>query len=130
MQVKCWKRLHQVGWHSPYAGWLQKNANEIAFTSLSDVPLSDLTDSLQDERLNLRNETVTISTNKEEGGHVTNHDSSTLPQLKDLEELAKQERIERKLDKNDVLFIAVGWIVLDYLLFAISNYVQKSFGVT
>ena len=53
-----------------------ENANEIAFTSLSDVPLSDLTDSLQDERLNLRNETVTISTNKEEGGHVTNHDSS------------------------------------------------------
>ena len=26
--------------------------------------------------------------------------------------MAKQERIERKLDKNDELFIAVGWIVL------------------
>ena len=55
---------------------------------------------------------MTISTNKEEGGHVTNYDSSTLPELKDLESLAKQERIERKLDKNDVLFIAVGWLVL------------------
>ena len=95
-----------------------ENADEIAFTSLSDVPLSDLTESLCDEWLDLRNETVTISTSKEEGGDVTDYDSSTLPELKDLEALAKQERIERKLDKNDVLFIAVEWLVLPAFRFS------------
>ena len=89
-----------------------KNAEEIAFTALSDVPLSDLTESLYDERLDHRNETVTISTLKEDGGEVMNYDSSTVPELKELEELAKKERIERKMTKDDVLFIAVGWIVL------------------
>ena len=89
------------------------NADEIALLhGLSDVPLSDLMESLCDERLDFCNEAVTIPTNKEEGGHVIKYDSSTLPELKDFEALAKQERIERKLDKNDVLFIAVGWLVL------------------
>ena len=89
-----------------------KNAGEIAFTSLSDVPLSDLTESLYDERLDHRDETVTISTLKEDGGEVVNYDSSMVTGLKELEELAKKERVERKMDKNDVLFIAIGWIVL------------------
>jgi len=88
------------------------NAGEIAFTSLSDVPLSDLTESLYDERLDHLNETVTISTLKEDGGEVMNYDSSMVQGLKELEELAKRERVERKMDKNDVLFIGVGWIVL------------------
>ena len=89
-----------------------ENAQEIAFTSLSDVPLSDLTESLYDERLDHRNETVTISTKKEDGGEVMNYDSSMVPELKELEELAKKERVERKMGNNEVLFIAVGWIVL------------------
>ena len=89
-----------------------KNAGEIAFTSLSDVPLSDLTPSTSDDQVKVEQETVTISTLKEDGGKVMNYDSSTVPELKDLEPLAKEERNQRKMDKNDVLFIAVGWIVL------------------
>ena len=56
-----------------------ENADEIAFTSLTDVPPSDLTESLYDEQLDHHNETVTISTNKEEGGDVTNLIHSYFP---------------------------------------------------
>ncbi len=79
-----------------------KNAGEIAFTSLSDVPLSDLNASLYDDWVNLLHETVTISTLEEDGGEVMNYDSSTIPELKELEQLAKKEHVERKMDKNDV----------------------------
>ena len=86
------------------------NSDEIAFASLSDVPISELTQSLHDDRLDNRNETLTIST--EEAGEVINADSSTVPYLLDLEPFAKEKQIQRELDKNDVLFIAVAWIVL------------------
>ena len=43
---------------------------------------------------------------------MTNADSSTIPYLKELEVLAKEECNERKLDNNDMLFIAVAWVVL------------------
>ena len=61
-----------------------KNSDKIVFTSLSASPVSDLIESLYDERLDNRNEMVTISTQKHGEERVTKEDSFTIPSLADL----------------------------------------------
>lgn len=87
-------------------------SEEIAFTCISDVPISDLEDGNSSDKVVDPNETVTIITKKSSTGHVTNNDALTLPSLKPIETEAKKERKERSMTPADVLFIGIGWIVI------------------
>jgi len=82
-------------------------SNEIAFTTLSDVPLSYL------EKCNHPNDSstsVTMLTTKDPSGKVTNITPNELPGLLPIQDIARKERLDRGTDS--VLFILIAWIIL------------------
>ena len=60
-----------------------EKSDEVAFTAISDVPVTDFNDS--DDVDNLGRETITVSTKKNALGEVTNEDHRTVPSLKEIE---------------------------------------------
>jgi len=88
-----------------------EHSDEISFTTLSDVPIDQLTDKLNDERCLSTQETLTIASTKHAKKTVVNTDIATLQYGEQIEAAAKQERIERKLKSTDILFVAIAWLV-------------------
>ena len=84
------------------------DSNEIAFSTVSDVPMDLLTDDL----IGSTEDTVTISTTKKANKDVEIKEMSTLDFGKDIEDAAKNEQEEEKMSKKDVLFIAIAWLVM------------------
>ena len=83
-----------------------KDSDDIKFTTLSDIPVQDLKG-----YDGVSNETVTVSTTKNDDGTVTNTPVSELLGLSslNLDETAKREREERAISKSDVMFMSVAW---------------------
>jgi hypothetical protein len=89
-------------------------SNEISFVSLSDVPVKEFFDSQASPTLkcDTNHDTVTISTMKSFSGDVHYREINDNPDTECLLDQIAQERQERNLLNNeDVLFIAVAWIV-------------------
>ena len=96
-----------------------KSSNEIAFTTISDVPMTELEDvdinhgkSSYHQDPEYQDETVTVSTTKDASGKVTTTEVNDLPELAPVDEFAKTERANRQLPKNNFLFISIAWILL------------------
>ena len=88
------------------------NSDEISFISLSDVSAKDFFDTNADPKSLTEddNDTVTISTYKVSPGDVRYTEIKNHSSLEGLSKQISEERVERKLLKNDALFIAVAWI--------------------
>ena len=89
-------------------------SNEISFVSLSDVPVKEFFDSQASPTLkcDTNHDTVAISTMKSFSGDVHYREINDNPDTECLLDQIAQERQERNLLNNeDVLFIAVAWIV-------------------
>jgi len=84
-----------------------KKSNDIKFTTLSDIPVEDL-----EGYDGGGNETVTVSTTKNDDGTITSTPVSEMLGLSslNLEETAKRERRERIISRSDVMFMSVAWI--------------------
>ena len=94
-----------------------KHSNQIAYTTMSDVPLEMLEplpvdDSLHDQA-SLSN-TVTISTTKNEDGEVIINRPSPSEDgvLSQVETVAKRTRAERKIGAAQYLFFSIAWVHL------------------
>lgn len=85
-----------------------KESDDIKFTTLSDIPMQDLEGCDGGS-----NGTITVSTTKNDDGTITNTPVSQLLELASLklDETAKQEREERAISEDDVMFMSVAWIV-------------------
>ena len=88
-----------------------KASDEIAFTSISDFPIDQLTTDLKDTR-----ETVTISVTKVKDS-LQYEDATTLPSLAEYKSAAKEERVQREMSKTTTLFITVAWMILPMYCF-------------
>ncbi len=95
-----------------------ENSNEIRFTTLSDVPKQEFfnDDNFSKTKNPLsQNHSITLSTTKRSDGTIINSPVSMLTSIKDIESLAKKERVECNLSGNDILFISIAWTVLPAL---------------
>lgn len=91
-----------------------KDPNEIAFSTICDVQVSELEGELKSN--DNPAQTMTVAT-KKIYGDISNKDVNSLPALKDLEDQVKEERRERNLSINDILFIGIAWIVIPIFRF-------------
>ena len=62
-------------------------------------------------------DTVTVCTNKLPLGVVTNNDARAIPSLSEMEPIAKQESKERAMTPDEILFIAIAWVVISAFRF-------------
>lgn len=86
-----------------------ENADEIKFTTLSDVPVSELKDMKFEHP---PGETLTISTTKGDDGVLSNKCIDDDPLLHPLSQNAKKARLTRSMEKGQYLFMSIAWIVL------------------
>ena len=104
-----------------------EDSNEIRYTSLSDIPMSDLrvdsrssplagntsTSHLGDDSGGSTTEgTMTISTTQDDDGNLVNTPVTDLPMMSEIEGVAHNARRTRKLASSVYLFMAVAWISL------------------
>ena len=85
-----------------------ESSNEIKFTTLSDVPLSDLEGGLA----TTSQETVTISTTKDDDGKLKNTPVQDMHHLSLLVSVTRQTRLTRAMKKSIGLFMAITWILI------------------
>lgn len=85
-----------------------EDSDEILYTTMSDIPVSTLEENREEDR----NATITACTTKLANGTIKNTPVSELPELEPIVDKVKQERIERGLSLQEFLFISVAWIVL------------------
>ncbi len=80
-------------------------------TTLSDISINEYLSTNEGSNFHNKksNKSITISTSKNEFSVITNHLISENPNLNDLQEIATNERHDRKLDTKMVLFISIGW---------------------
>lgn len=90
-----------------------ENSQEISFTTLSDMPLADLHHEQPTESL----ESITVSTTKNGKGSLVNTPVQDIPTLAPIAEMAKTERVRRKMSAAQYLFISIAWIVLPVFRF-------------
>ena len=90
-----------------------ENSQEVKFTTLCDVPLSELTSSGDDDLLT----SITMSTIKDDNGNIVNTPVKDIPSLAALGPLAKSERVRRQLSVAQYLFISIAWTVLPVFRF-------------
>ncbi|KAL7546985.1 hypothetical protein ACHAWF_010307 [Thalassiosira exigua] len=57
------------------------------------------------------NDTITLCTNKDDTGQINCIPVSTMPLVKDIKLVAKDERRERNLPLTDTLFISIAWVL-------------------
>ena len=83
----------------------------VKFTTVSDVPLSELTSNrpLSDEG------SVTLSTTKVSDGTIVNTPVANIPKLSHLADIARHARVTRKLKPDQYLFMAIAWTMLPSL---------------
>ena len=81
--------------------------------------MNELTDDLTDKRLSdhPNSDTVTIATTQWANEAVITTDMSSLAFGTDIEQAAKIERTEKKLKKQDILFVAIAWSALPIFRF-------------
>ena len=93
-----------------------EDSQEIAFTSIADVPINDFEEGniadKSDTAIQTSQQTITVCTKKSPLGIVTNDDAHTLPTLEQIEKIAKEERKERAMAPDQILFIGVAWVVI------------------
>ncbi len=95
-----------------------EKSNKIDFTTLSDVPQSEFledTNFFRNKKSSDEDESITVSTTKCRDGSIINSPVSKISSIKGIEPLAKVERREHNLSRNDILFIAIAWTVLPAL---------------
>ncbi|KAL3757417.1 LOW QUALITY PROTEIN: hypothetical protein ACHAWU_005148 [Discostella pseudostelligera] len=100
-----------------------KHSNEIAYTTMSDVPL-EMFEPLPpgDENRSPHDQaslhsTVTISTTKNEAGELIINRPSEDDVLSQVETVAKRTRVERKISASQYLFFSIAWIHLPVFRF-------------
>ena len=84
-------------------------SDEIKFTTLSDVPVSEL-HNFDTSKTNA--ETLTISTTKDDAGSIINKSIEDDPLLAPISENAKKEQVCKKMLAAQYLFISIAWIVV------------------
>jgi hypothetical protein len=94
-----------------------ENSNEIKYTVLSDIPISDLrntsaSNACDDPGVSTQEGTITISTTQDESGNVVNTPITDLPMMSDIQGVAHSTRRTRQLASSVYLFIAIAWISL------------------
>ena len=95
-----------------------KHSNQIAYTTMSDVPLEMFDPPPADENIvclhdqaSLSN-TVTISTTKTEDGEIIINRPSEDDVLSQVETVAKRTRAERQISASQYLFFSIAWVHL------------------
>ena len=91
-------------------------STEIKFTTLSDVPVSELADLTTNDSLFSH---LTISKTKEDDGKISNTRIDSDPSLAPLCEIAQSERNKEKLAAAQYPFTSIAWIVLPAFRFLI-----------
>ncbi|KAL7528985.1 hypothetical protein ACHAXR_004319 [Thalassiosira sp. AJA248-18] len=96
-----------------------ESSNEVRFTSLSDVPLTQYyeiareeEDLATDEQSTQVSDTITMSLTKDENNNIIQEDLKESSTLGEIADLAKEERKARKMKKKDELFISIAWTVM------------------
>ena len=84
-------------------------SNEIKFTTLSDVPLSDIKGI---DTTNTNSDTITISTTKSINGNIINDSIEDDPIMSPISETAKATLLSKNITKEQHLFISIAWIIL------------------
>lgn len=94
---------------------------DISYTILSNVPLSDLKDLSKDAASELdgdgQNKNVTVATTKGDDGNITCKEVSSEDEIAHADNIAKEQRQERALDVTQILFMAIGFVYLPLLRF-------------
>ena len=88
-----------------------ENSRSVKFTTVSDVPLSELSSN----QSHSENGTVTLSTTKTAGGTIVNTPVADIPKLSHLADIARHARTTRKLNPSQYLFMAIAWTMLPCL---------------
>jgi len=83
-------------------------SNEIKFTTLSDVPVSDIKGL---DTTNTKHDTITISTTKCVNGKITNDSFEDDLIMSPISKNAKAIRLSKTNTKELYLLISIGWIV-------------------
>lgn len=102
-----------------------QQSNKIQFTTLSDMPVSLLDHNQQnspEQDIEMKNNipeinhkckpTITVSTTKLPNQDPNNTPISSYQDFLHIEDKAKLELIERKMNISDILFISIAWNVL------------------
>ena len=88
-----------------------ENSRSVKFTTVSDVPLTELSSN----QSHSKNGTATLSTTKTANGTIVNTLVADIPKLSHLADIARHARTTRKLNPSQYLFMAIAWTMLPCL---------------
>ena len=89
-----------------------QSSDEVRFTTLSDMPVQDYLEFYSTETHCDKNITRTVSVTKNGPNDKCVENVADNPSLAEIETIAQNERVLRKMQPKDVLFISVAWTVL------------------
>ena len=89
-----------------------EHSDQIAFATLSDVPIDQLTENITDDRMTPSVDTVTISSTNMSNKTVINTEIAALEYGEKIEQAAKEERKSKQMKKNDTLFVSIAWLII------------------
>ena len=98
---------------------------DVKFTTLSNIPITELKSGVTASRNDLQmpnthnksNENVTVATSKDDNGNITSTEVLNIKELSYTDETAKDERVQRELKPDQILFMAIGFVFIPILQF-------------